>query len=46
MLYRLYLLDARGRIGVAETFLAQNDNEAKEIASRVYNACNSSFQAV
>jgi ribosome-binding protein aMBF1 (putative translation factor) len=43
MLYRLYLLK-RGRIRASEIFYAQNDNEAKEIASRVCNACDDSFK--
>jgi hypothetical protein len=44
MLYRLYLLDERGRIRAAETFSAQSDNEAMKIASKVWNACDDSFQ--
>jgi hypothetical protein len=44
MLYRFYLVDKRGRIRVTEIFYAQNDNEAKDIASRVYNACDDSFR--
>jgi hypothetical protein len=44
MLYRLYLLDQSGRVRAAESFSAKGDNEAKEIASRVCNACDDSFK--
>jgi hypothetical protein len=43
MEYRLYLLGADDRIRAAESFLAENDTAAIEVASAVFGCCSTDF---
>lgn len=46
MQYRIYLIGGGNRIRAAESFIAQNDVEATEVATALYGSCASSFQSV
>jgi len=44
MNFRIYLLDATSRIRAAESFSADDDVEAGEIAAATYDACSDVFE--
>jgi predicted transcriptional regulator len=46
MEYRLYLIDAKNRIRAAESFVADGELEAKEIATAIYESCYASFDCI
>jgi hypothetical protein len=45
MQYRIYLRDADNSIRAAETFVAKDDPEAKEVATALYGSCSKSFDS-
>jgi hypothetical protein len=46
MQYRIYLVGADKRIRAAESFIAGDEAEAKEIATAIYGSCSTSFDSV
>jgi hypothetical protein len=46
MQYRLYLIGADNRIQAAESFIAGNETEAREVAAAVHGSCSTSFDSV
>jgi hypothetical protein len=46
MQYRIYLIDADNHIRAAESFIAKDDLEAKEVAMALYGSCSTSFQSM
>jgi hypothetical protein len=46
MQYRIYLIDADHHIRAAESFIAKDDLEAKEVATALYGSCSTDFQSM
>ena len=46
MQYRIYLMGADNHVRAAESFIAKNDLEAKEVALVLYGSCSTNFQSM